>query len=147
MIPTHAGALMPHPAGGGVAPVIGWLDSVVNPDGVAAHANTGVGQYKLGFELTIINESMYAGIVGYTGGVVAWQSQWAPTEAEAAPNITPMSGGRVEIQWPDLGGFPPRAANGLLTLTATIDGGPPSASIEVTSATSFYTDFAWGPTP
>jgi hypothetical protein len=135
-----------------VAPVvagqeIGWLDLVTDTEGVALHANEGIGQYKFGFEPIIINESMYAGVVGYTSGVTVWSSVWTPLGADPAPTLTDLGGGIVEVHWPDLGGFPNHTSEGLLVVNCTVDGVPVTATIEVTSSNTFYTNLAWGPSP
>lgn len=136
----------PPPAPGGAS--IGWLDLVTDPDGTAAHANSGFGQFVFGFEPIIINTSMYAGVVGYTSGTVVWTPTWTPVNTgDPAPTLTPLSGGRVQVQWANAGGFPPNTYTGLLVLNATVDGSPVSATIEVAAADDFYDNFTWGPSP
>lgn len=126
---------------------IGWLDVVTDPDGTAAHANSGYGQFVFGFEPIIVNTSMYAGVVGYTSETVSWSSTWTPVNTgDPAPTITPLSGGRVQVQWANAGGFPPNTYTGLLVLGATVDGGA-VATIEVAAADDFYDNFTWGPSP
>lgn len=126
---------------------IGWLDLVTDPDGAAAHANAGFAQFVFGFEPIIVNTSMYAGVVGYAGQTVSWSSTWTPVNTgDPAPTITPLSGGRVQVEWANAGGFPPNTYTGLLVLGASVDGDT-VATIEVVAADAFYDNFTWGPSP
>ncbi|WP_128003465.1 hypothetical protein [Piscinibacter defluvii] len=126
---------------------IGWLDLVTDPDGTAAHANSGFAQFVFGFEPIIVNTSMYAGVVGFAGESVSWSPTWTPVNSgDPSPTLTPLSGGRVQVEWANAGGFPPNTYPGLLVLGATVDGGS-VATIEVVAADAFYDTFTWGPSP
>lgn len=129
------------------APVVGWHDPITDIGGVAAQANTGTGTFQFGLDI-IINRSMFAGVVGYTSGTVVWNSTWTPVGADPAPTIIQHPGGVVEVEWPIVGGgFPSQSSEGLLELTATVDGSPISNVIEVSGSPAFYFQFAWGPQP
>jgi len=131
------------------APVaaIGWLESVIDPGGVAAQANAGVGDWRQSLLPRIqIDDFMYAGVVGYTAGAVVWSSVWAPTGGDASPTLTPGAGGVVTVTWSNFD-FPPITSAGLLTISATLDGVPIGNEIEVSSGPTSYNEMAWGPVP
>lgn len=129
----------------------GWMTDIDDPDSVPLFANSGVGQMYLGFfgdPPTAIG-TIYAGIEGYASGVVVWSSDWTPTDASPSPTLTPLSGGRARIDYRDIPDFPYNLHNdGLLVLSATVDGVPCSGTIEVaTGPNQLYYPFAWQPTP
>ena len=130
-----------------VVPVIGWLNLANDAAGVAAHANTDIGYFVEGLDGLDIDPYMYAGIVGYTSGVVVWSSAWTPVGADAEPTLTDIGGGVVRVEWPNLGDAPTRTSEGLLRLTATLDGVSTDVGqgIDVVSSRGFYSVFAWGP--
>lgn len=141
MLPTHAGALMPHlPAAGG----IGWLESVFDPDGVAAHANAGTAD--LGF----INDGrLHAGLVGYAGETIVWSiASWVPTAGGPSPTLTDLGGGKAYVQWGNL--FSDQAW-GQLILTATVNGVPIASGQRLVATVvedndfNGYSELAWGP--
>lgn len=143
MIPTHAGALMPHPAQAAGAS-LGWGDPV-NTNGGYAHANSGVSEWILGTPVIDENTPVYVGIVGYSTGVVVWDPVWTPVGSDPGPSTTPLAGGVLQVLFPFIDTFF-HAPEGLLTVTATVDG-VPTDSVEIALGPANYNLIAWGPTP
>lgn len=153
MLPTHAGALMPHlPAGG--ANAIAWYDPIDDRfTGTLLHPNAGSGvcdSFAPGPTVQLL-----AGVIGWTNETVVWSLDWAPTAGGAAPFIIDSLDGWVQIQWNNTGGwdtgfpFVTAASIGTLTLTATINGVPIAVGqrlIAVTTPPTLdYPTIAWGP--
>jgi hypothetical protein len=153
MLPTHAGALMPHllPAGGDA---IGWFEPINgDPDfGVAAHANSGTADCNSSAPGSPVVH-LYAGMVGWTGETLVWSiSSWVPAAGGASPYIIESLNGWTHIQWENTaGGAPPvgSASIGTLVLTASIDGVPIEVGQRLVAVTSpptgDYATIAWGP--
>lgn len=128
------------PAPPAPAESIGWA-STIRIDGGYAHANTDTTTWELGD----LNDSTpaYAGVVGGTAGTVVWDDTWVPVGSDPGPTLTPLAGGVVQVQFPSVGVFF-AAPEGLLTLTATVDG-VPTDSIEMSLGPANYNTIAWGP--
>lgn len=126
-----------------VVPVIGWLSTVDDSSGTPLHANTG----SLGSTAQDFPSSLHAGIVGYTSGTVIWSSTWTPSDGDSAPVLVPLTNGKVQVDWPYLGGPPWARASGILTLTATLNGIPVATGQKIVAVAdnAFYTLVTWGP--
>lgn len=113
------------PAPAPTAPVsTGWSSVLVSNEGPFAHGNTSTIAYNS-------SDTYYAGIVGYTSGQVIWSSTWVGSAPE--PVLTPSSGGRlIGIQPTIVAIAPDRTSNGVLTLTATVNGVASIDSITLT---------------
>ena len=149
MIPTHAGALMPHPVSGG-AVATGWANPVDSAAGAIARANTGT--YTVEFLGEIFEFlDFYAGIVDYTSGTVAWSLVWVPVAGAPAPTKTELAGGVVRLRFANQDYPFQNIFNGLglATLTATLDAQPTDAGVEiaVSDGEFGYGAFAWQPVP
>lgn len=152
MLPTHAGALMPHPPAGGDA--IAWYEPTNDLFGTLAHANSGSG---FTYGPSAAPTALYAGLVGYTSQTVVWSiAGWTGAPGDA-PFITDQASGWVQVQWNNVGGWNPDfpftydAAIGVLTLTASVNGVPIDVGQRLVAATSppglgeDYPTIAWGP--
>lgn len=129
----------------------GWMTDIDNADSTPLYANSGAGQMFFGYfgEPPTSNGDVFAGIEGYTSGVVVWTPSWTPAGADPSPTVTPLSGGRVKVTYRGVPNFPYYDRNdGLLVLSATVDGVPCDGTIEVASGpNTLYYPFAWQPTP
>lgn len=109
---------------------LGWASTVTvdvtgdlpQVDGAVAHANAGRTTAE---KITWSINYLFAGVVGYTSGVVSWVLVWTSGVATAdQPVLTNIAGGRVEVAFPGL----TAAANGLQAgagiLSASVDGQP-----------------------
>lgn len=128
----------PPPAAGS----IGWMNPVGGPfEGfTVAHSNNGSGTFNLD-----TGTSFYAAIVDFAGATtIVWNLVWTPVGADPAPVIGTQNdaSGWVEIQYPSLAPF--GTSEGLLTITATIDG-VTSDAIVMSSGAANYNTMAWGP--
>lgn len=139
--------------GGGPPPSIypGWMTDIADPDTTPLFANNGIGVMYFGYfgDPPTAEGTLYAGVEGYVSGVVVWDSVWTPTDTDPSPTLTPLSGGRVQIDYRDVPDFPYNLHNdGLLVLSVTVDGVPGAGTIEVaTGPNQLYYPLAWQPTP
>lgn len=129
----------------------GWMTDIADPDSTPLFANNGIGVMYFGYfgDPPTANGTLYAGIENYVSGDVVWSSDWTPTDADPSPTLTPLSGGRVQIDYRNTPDFPFFLHNdGLLVLSATVDGIPCSGTIEIaTGPNQLYYPLAWQPTP
>lgn len=74
------------------------------------------------------------GIVNYVSGTVVWALNWVPSVAGIAPSITPTSAFLANATFtnPNTGG----GAQGVATITATLDGVPVPSSLTATVTTA-----------
>jgi hypothetical protein len=127
-----------------VAPIAAWLNPVTDSAGSAVVGASGTGENGAD-----VFNSMFVGIVGGSTGAVVWSATWAPLVSDPSPTVT--SGGIDgvgHVVLPDLSVDDDWATSaGMLTLTASIDGGPPSNEIQLAISPGSYSMLAWGPVP
>lgn len=124
-------------------PSIGWCESVFDPAGIVAHANSGTNS-----DFPNPPVLYYAGVVGYSAGMVV---EWTMTfqmlfDAGARePLLFVQPNGRVQI---DIGvpEYAQALQPGLVTLSATVDG-VESDVLTLSISDNFYATASWGPAP
>ena len=86
----------------------GWMTDIADPDSTPLFANNGIGNMYFGYfgAPPTANGTLYAGFEGYGAGVVVWTRSWTPTDADPSPTLTPLSGGRVQIDYRNIPDFP-----------------------------------------
>lgn len=121
--------------------MIGWTAPIDDEDGEVVESNSGTRNdyYDPNFH------ELYAGVVDYDGQTVVWSVDWEPLYGQAAPTLTPLSGGRVKVTFyrNAFGGSSDEFGAGLATLSATIDGEPAGNEITAAIDSDLYSVLTW----
>lgn len=128
-----------------LGPPIAWAAPGNDPAGTIAENNSGSEDPYA----QALGQFLYAGVVGYSEGDVAWSAAWSPLfdpQDVAQPVLTPMAGGRVSVtlgQPLAEGSSIFKYWQGLMVISAAVDGAACSNSIEYTCGDAFYGPIAW----